>query len=114
MRDPALVDRGIHQALAGRVVEVDRDFAPERDGEVGDGGRDRRRNQQADVVRRPPGSSQGTAQGQGADQRLAISQSAPVLSAMASLDQRARAWITKALGSEPHSAGNGGNGRSGA
>ena len=30
---------------------------------------------------------------------------------MASRDQRARAWITKALGSERHAAGKGGNGR---
>ena len=74
MRDPALVDRGIDQALAGRVVEVDRYFTPERDGEIGHGGGHRRRYQQPDVFGGPPGSRQDAAQGQRADERLAICQ----------------------------------------
>ena len=74
VRDPALIDRGIDQALAGGIVEVDRNLAPERDGEIGHGGRHRRRHQQADVLGRPPDSSQDAAQDQGANQRLAISQ----------------------------------------
>ena len=59
--------------LAGRVIQVDRDLAPERDGEVGDGRRDDGRDHQADVTGLAPGPRQDAAQGQGTEERLAVS-----------------------------------------
>ena len=52
VRDAALVDRGIHQALAGRVVQIDRDSSPERNRDVGHRRGDGRWNQQPDSVAR--------------------------------------------------------------
>ena len=82
--DPALVDRGIDDLLAGGVIEVDGDLAPERDGEIGHGRRDDRRDQQADVGGHRPRFAPGRVPwpGRGGTCRRK-SMAAPVLSLMA-------------------------------
>ena len=77
VRDPALVDRRIDQRLAGRVVQVDRDLAEQRQGEVGDGRRDRRRDQQADVRLGPEQPLQDPAEDDGAEERVAVGEATP-------------------------------------
>ena len=83
VRDAALVDRGVDDRLAGRVVQVDRDLAPERQGDVGDGRRDRRREQQADVTARARAAAPGRAPAPGRGAASGRRSVAPVLSTIA-------------------------------
>ena len=71
--DLALFDRGIDHGLAGRVVEVNRNLAPERNRQVGDRGGHGRGNHQPEVGGRAPVPLEYAAQHECAEQRLSVS-----------------------------------------
>ncbi len=77
VRDPALVDRGVEHLLPGRIVEIDRHLAPERQGDVRHRRRDRRRDEQPDIGRIAERPRQHPAQGERPQERLAVGQGRP-------------------------------------
>ena len=112
--DPGLVDGRVDHGLAGRVIQVDRDLAQQMQRDVGD--RRRRRSAGPSARRRAPAPARGPAPGPGPGRGSGPSRrsgSPPVLSAIATFDQFARAVSTNALGSDRQAAGSGGKGTSG-
>jgi hypothetical protein len=75
--DLALFDRGIDQCLAGRIIEIDRDLAPEGDRQVGNSGGYGRGNHQTEVDGRAPESLENAAEDECPKKRLAVCEASP-------------------------------------